>query len=251
MSDIKLSGIVLSAFPMGDKDVRIVLLSREAGKLPVLVKGALSPNSKWRSVSQPFCCGNFVLSKGKTFYYIKEAELKDSLYELRTDLDRLGWASVMLEAAERFSLDGVDNRELVNLLVRGLMAMARGELNPPEAVAAAFIFRLLSDAGFQGECDVCRFCGRPAGGGEAWGFRPEDGSVVCPDCEKLHPTGYLLSAEALDFWNKVLAADDREIFSVPALPQTFTELKRASAAFLEFQSEERFKSLEFIRDIGG
>lgn len=257
MSDIKLSGIVISAAPMGDKDVRAVLLSREIGKVTVLVKGGLSPKSKWRSIAQPFACGNFVLSKGTTFYYIKEAELGDSLYELRTDLDRLAWASVMMEAAERFSLDGVENRELVNLLVRGLMAMARGGVNPPEAVAAAFIFRLLADAGFQGECDVCRYCGRKVGGGEdglpgeAWGFRPEDGSVVCPVCEKMHPTGYLLSPQALGFWNRILEAEEKEIFSVPAFPQTFTELKRSATAFLEFQSEQRFRSLEFIRSIGG
>ena len=83
MKELKVRGLILREAPLGDKDKRLVMFTRETGKIPVLAKGALSPKSKWGASSQIFCYGDYVLSKGQTFYYIKEVQLIETFFEIR------------------------------------------------------------------------------------------------------------------------------------------------------------------------
>lgn len=246
MAEGKVHGIVVSEAVMGDRDKRIILLTREMGKITVLAKGALSPKSRFRSVTQLFCCGSYVLTKGRTFYYIKEAELADSFYELRRDLPHLAWAGLMVEAAAETAVDGRENRQLLDLLLRGLVFLRRSE-EEPDLIASVFLWRLMADNGYRPELESCRLCGRKDEGTDIWGFIASDGGLLCPQCMKRREPDQRLKPEVRYTLHYIVSAEEEKVYRFRVEPAIREAVKEAACRYLQYQTGGRYRSLEFIR----
>ena len=121
--NIVLTGMVLSAIPVGEYDKRITILTRERGKITAFAKGHVVPVTNfWR---QPilFAFGQFEVYQGKSTYTAVRADIKNYFRELAEDFDMVCYGYYFLEMAEYYAQENADEVERLRLLYQTLRAL--------------------------------------------------------------------------------------------------------------------------------
>ena len=92
MSTIKTKGIVISENNMGDFDKMLTLLTPN-GKISCSARGSRRPKSQLMAGSQFLCFGDYMLFKSVSTYSMNSCDTIELFYNIRTDLDKLKYAS--------------------------------------------------------------------------------------------------------------------------------------------------------------
>ena len=128
MNDYAVTGIVLKAEPIGDYDRRIVLLTKERGKISVFAKGALRPTNRFVACTMPFVFGTFELYAGANSYSLNKADVQNYFEIFRKDLLLNAYGSYFLEIADYYGRENADNVALMRLLYKALLLLEEGKL---------------------------------------------------------------------------------------------------------------------------
>lgn len=125
------TGIVLKAYPVGEYDRGVVLLTRERGKISAFARGARKPGNRLAAATGPFSFGRFKLYEGKSSYTIVEADIQKFFEELRTDYAGACYGLYFAEVAEWYTRENNDEREMLGLLYQSLRALCAASLPNP------------------------------------------------------------------------------------------------------------------------
>ncbi|MBQ5952410.1 MAG: DNA repair protein RecO [Lachnospiraceae bacterium] len=124
MSDlVKLTGMVLRSQPIAEYDKRLVLLTRERGKIAAFAKGARRQGSPLMAGCRTFATGEFFCYEGRTSYTVRSAEPVRFFEDLALDMEKACYASYFAEIADYYSREGLDERERLVLLYQALRAL--------------------------------------------------------------------------------------------------------------------------------
>lgn len=139
---VEVTGMVLISAPYGEYDRRLVLLTRERGKITAFAHGVRKPGNTLMAASRLFSFGTFTLYEGRTAYTLSAAQITNYFDELSSDIEGACYGSYFLETAVFLSQENMDGTQLLTLLYQSLRALIKPAL-PNRLVRRIFELRAM------------------------------------------------------------------------------------------------------------
>jgi len=239
MQTIKARGLVLKEYEAGESDKRLLLLCKEHGRMMIYARGARKPKSKFMAAAQLFTYADFVITVGRGFNALAQAEVIENFYGLRTDYDRLTAGHLLAEVCEKTLLENIACDDLLLLALKSLAHLCKPTF-PPLHVIGVFFMRFYAYYGLEPAVDACVNCGADV---ESRAFFSAEG-LVCA----LHKPGYgvPLSQAAVYALRHILGNDLAMAFRFKAHEDVLKELRRAAQMLWRFHFEWKLKAEDFI-----
>ncbi len=160
---MRTQGVVLRVKNRNEADRLLTVFSPELGKILVLARGCRKPKSRFLAISQLFCYGELILQPYREIYILNQADVKNSFYDIRNDMDRLSCATYIANLTEEVLTTGENNSHLFALLLHGLSYLSYGERNPLETTLI-YELKLMELIGYKPDINLPPNLGKFAGG---------------------------------------------------------------------------------------
>lgn len=115
--------MILKAEPIGEYDRRVVILTKEKGKISAFARGARRQGSRLLAATNPFSFGSFKLYAGKSSYNLMEADISNYFEGLRTDFEGAYYGIYFLEVMDYYTRENNEDKEMLKLLYQSLKAL--------------------------------------------------------------------------------------------------------------------------------
>ena len=245
LNEITVTGMVLSTAPVGEYDRRVVILTREQGKVAVFARGARKPNSPLVGAVNPCSFGEFDLYAGRSSYTIRSARISNYFGELREDMIGAYYGFYFLEFADFYAKEGNDEREMLKLLYQTMRALLNKKI-PNRLIRYIFELRALCINGEGPQVFACVSCGdqkHPAL------FSVKKGGLVCAGCRADTADGMELDTSTLYCMQYVESSTIEKLYTFVVSDSVLEELGRAMERYMDVYVDKKFKSLEILETL--
>ena len=234
-------GMVLSAATIGEYDKRVVLLTKERGRISAFARGARRPRSPLSASTEPFTFGEFFIFKGRDSYTIEQVEVQNFFPELRKDLDQLYMGLYFCEVAGYFTREGMQAKDELNLLYLSLKALSLPSL-PNLLVRYIYELRMLAVEGEAPRIFECMNCG----GTEALHhFYVAEAGIVCDGCHNLRKgQGEITISETTTYTlQRILSSPLQKLYTFTVKERVLQELKQVVGKYFVAHTDYKFQTL--------
>ena len=243
MGDIsQVTGMIISAMPVGEYDRRVVIITKERGKIPAFAKGARRPNSPLTGITRAFVFGTFELYEGRSSYNIRQANITNYFEGIISDFDAVCYSCYFAEIADYYTREGIDGSDVINLLYVSLQALLKP--NIPNALVR-FIYELRIIA-MNGECPdffTCHHCGKED---NIDTYASGEGGVYCTECLHLAKGGIHLSKSAIYAIQYIITTPVGKLFTFTVSEGVLAELRTVLNRLCTLTFDKVMKSKEML-----
>lgn len=186
--------------------------------------------------SQFLCFGEYMLYKSGEIYSMNSCESIEIFYNIRTDLDKLKYASFLTKIVNDVTTENQNNYKVLQLYLNTLYAISNTE-KELDFIVSIFKLRLLSIIGFRPIINHCKECKEDK---NLTYFSIRDNGFKCKSCAKNDKGAIEISETTKDAIRYIILSDAKKIFSFNVPDESKAELKLVAKVYLNEKLEKEY-----------
>lgn len=237
--------LVIREMNVGENDRLVTLFSKEHGIIKAFASGAKGIKSKKGAATSLLTYGSFAIKNKNGSLRIYEATPIAIFFGAGSDIEVLTLSQYFCELANCFAVNGVNNGELLRLILNSLHFLTVKKRFPP-LIKAITELRALSISGYAPNLVACDNCGRFED--DIMYFSLDDGVLICGDC---HHGGNCFAADKtmVSAMRHIVYSDFSKLYNFEIPNDRAKLLSEITSSYLLTQTDQRFKTLEFYNSI--
>ncbi len=240
--------IVLSHIEYGEADRILKLFTLEKGKISAIAKGVRKIRSRKAGHLEPFTYVNLYLAKGRNLDIITQAETINPFMGLRENLERVAFASYVMELLDRFTYEEGQNVGIFRLLASTLSRL-ESQTNT-ETIVHFFELRFLDLLGFRPQLFECVECGDGVIEQDQY-FSPLLGGVLCPKCGNSRGEAWRVEKDVLRYFRHLQRSRWEKVANIVIPEEIERKLADLITKYFTYLLERKLNSPTFIREVRG
>ena len=235
--NLKVKGIVIAENSSGDSDKMLTILTANLGKISCKARGAKRTKSQLLGATQIFTFGEYLLFKGGDTYTINSCETIEMFYNLRTDLDKLTYASHITKIINDVTTENQNSFYVLKLYLNTLYMISESDKNL-DFILSVFKMRLMKILGFAPKITECVSCKSKE---NLTSFSFKDNGFKCENCKKLDTGAFDITEATKNAIIYSVNADSKKIFSFDLSEKALKEFEIVSRLYLNEKLEREYK----------
>ncbi|OCS94592.1 DNA repair protein RecO [Caryophanon latum] len=240
----KWEGIVIKVRAYGESNKIVILMTREAGKVAVMARGAKKPRSRLAAVTQPFTIGSFMVHHTSGMGTLQQGEHIQTMRHIHQDIVATAHASFILELIDRVVEEGQTQPYVYEVLHQAMQAIE--EEYDPEAISLFVEWKMLPLIGVQPILHECAACGATEG---EFAFSFGEGGFICHRCFHVDPYIIRLTPTQLKLIRMFYEMPIEQVGKLELKKETKYFIRKIVSTLYEEQGGLRFKTRSFIEQL--
>lgn len=242
VNQITLTGMVISATPVNEYDRRVVILTKERGKIVAFAKGARRPNSQYIAGTRPFSFGEFTMYEGRTAYNLVGISISNYFEEIATDINCVYYGFYFLEFAEYFAEENMEAKDMLNLLYVSLRALMNKSISN-DLVKNIFELKMFALNGTYPNVYECMECGTNE---QLEIFSLSRNGCICHDCKGRVKDGIEIGQSSIYAMQYIISSKLEKLYTFTVSDEVLAELGMVMNRWISKNIDKEFKSLELL-----
>jgi len=178
-------------------------------------------------------------------YSINNAETIEVFYNLRTDIDKLNYATAISKMVYDVTEENIPSYDILQLFLNTLYVISETDKNL-DLIFSIFQIRLLAILGFLPQVDRCVNCDEPMlEEMEEFYFSLKDDGVKCKTCQKVDKSIVHLSKTSFSALVYALSCDAKKLYSFEIPNEDIEELKIFAKLYTTQKLDKEYNIVKF------
>lgn len=236
-------GVVIREQTISENDKLVTLLTQKKGVIRAFARGAKNPKNYKSAGTQQFCYCDFDIYSGNNVFSVEEANVQDTFFNLRNDIQVLALAQYFCELMYELAPREETADEYLKLLLNANYLLMSGKKD--RAIIKPIVeMRLLGMSGYMPSVVGCGNCGEFES--DTMYFNVSNGELYCDKCNS-NKYNMPLSISVVTAVRHVLYSESEKLFSFNLKGQSLTDFKDMSESYLQHVTMRKYKTLDFYK----